>query len=162
MVRSLETDAEHVDDLPTFDFLVVSLDQTEDEAAFLRQQRSVGEFNVFTGYDRIRICFSGRMSEVAAGLHIRCNKTKRQLMSPRLPYSAIAERQLRDSAYRALSDVRALRFRVLPWSRSAAASCIQRQSWRMTRSAFGSPAARSPPPSGPGLRGPARRALTGF
>ena len=37
MVRSLGTDAEHVDDLPAIDLLVALLDETEDDAAFLRR-----------------------------------------------------------------------------------------------------------------------------
>ena len=38
MVRSLGTDAEHVDDLSAIDLLVALLDQIEDDAAFLRRQ----------------------------------------------------------------------------------------------------------------------------
>ena len=51
MVRSLGTDAEHVDDLPAIDLLVALLDQTEDDTAFLRRQRSGSEFHVFSGYE---------------------------------------------------------------------------------------------------------------
>ena len=38
MVRSLGTDAEHVDDLPAIDLFVALLDQIEDDTAFLRRQ----------------------------------------------------------------------------------------------------------------------------